>query len=393
MIGNNQNNNSTIPAFLHLGFRPFFFIAAISAVILMIVWLLVQQSILSITNSTANHWHAHEMIFGYSSAVIIGFLLTASKNWSGIQTIYNKKLLALLIIWILGRFLPFVDSSYIIYFAIIDISFLVLSTIAISHPIIKAKLWGNLAIDGKILLLAVAHIIYYLGLFEVIKDGQNYGLYLAFYLIISLLLMMSRRLVPFFIEGALGLKTKLKNSKFLDISSLILFLIFIVLEVFYSGITSNIIAGLLFVIHSIRAFWWFNNGIWGKPLLWSIYLAYCFLALGFGIKFLTGFLSIMPNIDIHAFAFGISLMTLSMMARISLGHTGRNVFNPPKPVNIIFILLSISFVSRVVMPVLLPIYYYHWILTSQILWIISFLIFAWTYAPILFKARIDGRFG
>ncbi|ORU92190.1 MAG: hypothetical protein A6F70_01930 [Cycloclasticus sp. symbiont of Bathymodiolus heckerae] len=82
MANLNQNNTHT-PASLRLGFRPFFFIAGLSGAILMLLWLFVHQGMLSIENTTPMDWHAHEMIFGYSAAVIIGFLLTASKNWSG----------------------------------------------------------------------------------------------------------------------------------------------------------------------------------------------------------------------------------------------------------------------------------------------------------------------
>ena len=86
-------------------------------------------------------------------------------------------------------------------------------------------------------------------------------------------------------------------------------------------------------------------------------------------------------------------MTLSMMARVSLGHTGRNLSQPPKILNTVFILLSLSFVFRVIMPVFMLHHYSYWILASQVLWIISFLIFIWVYTPIFFKARIDGKFG
>lgn len=390
---NIKSNKFSTPAFLHLGFRPFFLIAGISSVVLMLLWLLFYQGILAVTNTTPSNWHAHEMIFGYSAAVIVGFLLTASKNWSKIQTIYNKSLLGLLIVWMTGRFLGFVEIQYLIYQSIIDVSFLILSTIAIAHPIFKAKLWNNIGIVVKIFLFALAHILYYLELFGVIVDGKNYGLYLGFYLIISLLLLLSRRLLPFFIERGLGLKTELKNSRVMDISSLILFSLFIVLEIFFNTIISNVLAGLLFVIHAIRVCWWFDKNIWKKSLLWSIYIAYCLITLGFSIKFLSAIIVIIPNIDVHFFAFGIGLMTLSMMARVSLGHTGRNVFKPPKILNIMFILIIFSFISRVLMPMFLLEYYIYWVLLSQILWITSFSIFVWIYAPLLFKARIDVQFG
>ena len=130
--------------------------------------------------------------------------------------------------------------------------------------------------------------------------------------------MMSRRLLPFFIERGLGLKTELKNSKFLDLLSLFLFLGFMIAEIFFQTIISHTLAGLLFIIHSIKLFNWYHKGIWKKSLLWSIYLAYVFLTLGFGLYVASYFINMMPNISTHSFAFGIALMTAK--------HDGQGVF-------------------------------------------------------------------
>jgi uncharacterized protein involved in response to NO len=226
-----------------------------------------------------------------------------------------------------------------------------------------------------------------------VSQGVYMGIYLGFYLIISLLFMMSRRLLPFFIERGLGLKTELKNSKFLDLSSLFLFLAFIIAEVFFQTIISTILAGLLFIIHSIKLVNWYHQGIWKKSLLWSIYLAYGLLTLGFGLHVASYFVNLMPNISTHSFAFGMALMTLSMMARVSLGHTGRNVFQPPKQINFMFILLTLAFVTRVLLVSIFPEYYVNLIFASQLLWILSFSWFVALYAPMYFQARVDGQFG
>lgn len=393
MINLNQNNNHSTTPLLRLGFRPFFLASGVIAVLAMFMWMLFYLSILKINNISPVDWHAHEMIFAFTSVIIVGFLLTASKNWTGVQTLYGKPLLALLLLWVAGRFWPFIDQKYLIYQAIIDTGFLIISSVAIAYPIIKAKNWNNIGIVIKIMLLAGANILFYLGLLEILNQGVRMGIYLGFYLIISLLFMMSRRLLPFFIERGLGLSTELKNSKFLDLSGLFLFLVFMIVEVFFVSTLSTIIAGILFIIHSIHLFNWYHPKIWTKSLLWSIYLAYGFLTLGFAINVLEYFINIAPNLDAHAFAFGVALMTLSMMARVSLGHTGRNVFDPPKQLNLMFILLVLSFVFRVVLNLFSVEYYAQWIFVSQTLWIISFLIFLAIYAPMFFKARVDGQFG
>jgi uncharacterized protein involved in response to NO len=393
VINLNQNQEYSTKPLLRLGFRPFFFASGVIAIISMLMWMVFFPSFILINNANPIDWHAHEMIFAYASVVTVGFLLTASKNWTGIQTIYNKPLLALALLWVSARFLPFVANEFLVYQAVLDSSFLILSTLAIAWPIIKAKNWNNISIVGKLILLSIAHVLFYLGLLGVISQGVYLGIYLGFYLIISLLFMMSRRLLPFFIERGLGLTTELKNSKFLDLSSLVLFLAFIVVEVFFQTIISTVLAGLLFIIHSIRFANWYHPGVWKKPLLWSIYLSYGFLTLGFGLHVAAYFINMMPNIATHSFAFGIALMTLSMMARISLGHTGRNVFQPPKQINTMFILLTLAFVTRVLLVSVFPEYYASLIFVSQLLWISSFLWFVIIYTPMFFQARIDGQFG
>ena len=393
MIELKQDNRNEIVPFLRLGFRPFFFATGVIAVLSMLMWMVFYPSLILINNANAIDWHAHEMIFAYASAVTVGFLLTASKNWTGIQTLYNKPLLALLMLWAFGRFLPFVANEHLVYQAIIDSIFLVFSSIAIACPIIKAKKYNNLDIVAKVILLAIAHILFYLGLLGAVDQGVYIGIYLGFYLLISLVLMMSRRLLPFFIERGLGLDKPLRNSKLLDLSSLFLFLVFMIIEIFFASPINVFISAVLFVIHSIRLWNWYHPKIWKKPLLWSIYLAYGLITLGFAIYAVGFFISIGPNLDIHAFAFGLALMVLSMMARVSLGHTGRDVFNPPKHLNSMFVLLVLSFIFRVWMVMFDIEHYVEWIFASQLLWICAFVLFLIIYTPMFFKARVDGAPG
>jgi len=388
-MSSNQDNI----AISRLGFRPFFFIAGASGVAFMVLWLFTYQGILSVANTTPADWHAHEMIFGYASVVIIGFLLTASKNWTGVQTLHGKPLLGLALLWVLGRFFLIADTDLLFYHALIDTGFLVLATFAITYPIVKSQKWRNLVIVSKVFLLACAHIMYYFGLFGVVANGQKYGLYFGFYIIISLLLMMSRRLLPFFITKGLGLQRELKNSKVADLLSLAFFVLFVIADVFFTTVISNILAGLLFVVHAVRAYWWYDKGIWKKPLLWSIYLAYCFLVVGFGLKCASAFVFIMPNLDLHALAFGLGLMSLALMARVSLGHTGRSINEPPAGINLAFVLLVISFICRVILPIFFIGHYIDLVFIAQISWSLSFAIFAWLYTPMLFSARIDGKPG
>lgn len=371
--------------FLTLGFRPLFFVAGVSAAVFMAIWAIMLQSNVVWVNLSMAHWHAHEMIFAYTMAVIAGFLLTAVKNWTGIASISGLPLLFLVLLWLLARFLPFVAGFPLALQAIVDVGFLFLTTIFIAIPIFKARAWQHIGIIAKVLLLGVAHLIFYLGLLGVLDNGVNIGLYGSFYLILALIFVMSRRIVPFFIEKGLGLTQPLKNPIWLDRTSLVLFVLYAVFEVFYSNHLIFIVALLLFVLHTIRLVNWYQNGIWHKTLLWSLYLAYMFLILGFGLKALSFFITISPYIILHSFALGVGMITIAMMSRVALGHTGRNIFTPPKALFWIFLLLSFAFIFRVLLPLFTLQYYYLWVLIAQIFWITAFGIFVMIYTPILFK--------
>ena len=123
-------------------------------------------------------------------------------------------------------------------------------------------------------------------------------------------------------------------------------------------------------------------------------MGYGWIVAGFILRVLSGWLELNPMFAVHAFTYGgIGMMTIGMMARVALGHTGRDVFNPPKVLNTIFILLFAGSVVRVILPIIFPDYYSILILVSQVLWIVAFIEFVLTYATMLVKPRVDGKCG
>ena len=131
-----------------------------------------------------------------------------------------------------------------------------------------------------------------------------------------------------------------------------------------------------------------------KPLLWVLYIGYAWIVLGFALKALSILTNVSPFLALHAFAYGgVGMITSGMMARVSLGHTGNNVFEPPKVLQLIFALLFIGAFVRVILPIFLGYYYLQLIEVSQILWIVAFSLFFIRYAPMLIKVRVDGRYG
>lgn len=385
-------------AFLQLGFRPFFTAAMSFAVFSIAVWMLIYLLgwSLPVRQYASMTWHAHEMIFGYGMAVAAGFLLTAIRNWTGIQTLQNKLLLVLFVLWLVARGLPFV-LPYSLYWllAVTDLSFTLFLVLATSLPIIKARQWNNVAFPGKMLLMLVANTLFYFGLLGVWPMGLHIGLYAGFYTLVALIFTMGRRIIPFFIEKGVDESFTPKNRKWLDISNLVLFLLFAVVDIFYPTSTvALLLAGLLFLLNGLRLYDWYTHGIWQKPLLWSLYLGYVWLVFGFLLKLLSLVFSISPFLAIHSFAYGgIGLITVGMMTRVALGHTGRNVFDPPRILPWVYGLLLMGAFVRVVLPLLDMQLYTVWIGLAQGLWIVAFLILSIVYMPMLIKPRVDGRPG
>ncbi|MDX2457203.1 MAG: NnrS family protein [Gammaproteobacteria bacterium] len=384
-------------AILNLGFRPFFAGAAVFSVLSMLVWMgsyvfgwQWQQAGLP-----AMIWHAHEMIFGYGMAVIAGFLLTAIKNWTGVQTLYGIPLLLLFLLWLTARLLLAGGDGVLAWAALADGLFNLLLVAALAWPIFKVRQFKQFGILSKVILLMLANLLFYAGALEIYPWGLQAGLYSGVYLILALIFVMSRRVLPFFIERGVGQPVTLTNRAWLDGASLFLFVAFWLADIIEpDSLLVAWLAGVLCVLHAIRLAGWYVAGIWGQPLLWVLYLAYVAVAIGFALKVAVYMFGISPFLPLHAFTYGgTGLFTLGMMARVTLGHTGRNILEPPTAVAWMFGLLAIGSVIRVVLPLFDAAHYIFWVGVSQALWIIAFSLFAWVFLPMLFRPRTDGKFG
>jgi uncharacterized protein involved in response to NO len=384
-------------ALLNLGFRPFFLGAAVFAVISIIAWTFVYTLAMPVpmASMTPFQWHAHEMIYGFSLAVIAGFLLTAARNWTGIDTLHGTPLLGLFGLWAAARVSMLFGTALLELAALFDILFILALTAAVASPIIRARMWRQVGILSKLVLMAAGSIVFYLGSFGYLESGLHWGVYGGLYLVIGLVLTMGRRVIPFFIERGVGYPVTLFNSKWIDISSLVLFLALFIAELFIADRRLvPWLAGALFAVNAVRLAGWHTPGIWKKPLLWSLYVAYAFIVAGFLLLAFNGFTGVSRFVAIHGFAYGgIGLITLSMMVRVSLGHTGRDIHSPPGAATWAMLALTAGALFRVLLPVLFPGQYLAWVAASQLLWLVAFAILAKVLLPILTAPRTDGQFG
>ena len=210
-------------------------------------------------------------------------------------------------------------------------------------------------------------------------------------MIIALILIMGRRVIPFFIEKGVKYPVIMFNSKWLDIPIMALFVLFSISELFLNApLLTALLALVLFALNSARLIGWYTTGIWKQSLLWSLYISFWLISFGFLLFAGSWFLDIPKLIAIHALTVGgIGIITLGMMCRVTLGHTGRDVYQPPKGVAYALIAIVLSAVIRIIFPLFDALHYELWVGLSQICWIVAFLIFTITYAPILTKEKMN----
>jgi uncharacterized protein involved in response to NO len=388
MLASIRGIKSSQPRFplFSLGFRPFFFGASVFSALTIGLWMAIYifQFSLPLKTLSTSQWHAHEMIYGYALAVIAGFLLTAVRNWTRLSTPQGWRLAAMFFLWAAARCLYAFGTHYLLAAAGFDLLFITSLIGAVLLPVVRTRQWRQLAIVAKLLFLGFAHLSFYLGVFGHLAGGVYWGLYGGLYLVISLIMTMGARVIPTFIENGVGYEVELSNPKWINLTSLIIFLFFFIAELFVMRpIVTAAAAALLFMVTTIRLFGWHTPGIWRKPLLWSLYLSFVFIDAGFLLFALSPFVGFSRFLAIHAMTFGgIGLITMGMMSRVALGHSGRSIHYPPKTVAVSFGGLAVGAVVRVLFPLMWPPLYVTWIAISQAIWIASFLIFAALYARI-----------
>lgn len=381
-------------AVLNLGFRPFFALAAVFSILATAGWLGAWLLGLEWPGGgmAAMTWHAHEMIFGYAMAVVAGFLLTAARNWTGVQTLRGVPLLLLASYWLAARVLLALGEAVpLLWAAIADCLFNSLLLAAVACPVIRVRQYRQVGILSKVALLLVANLLFYAGMLGLFPQGTRAGLYTGIYMIVALILVMARRVLPFFIEKSLAVPA-LKNPGWLDVSSLVLFLVFWLVDIWRpDSAMVAALAGLLCLLHGARLAGWYRPGLMRVPLLWVLFLAYAALVLGFALKAGVYLFGLSPMPALHAFSYGgIGLFTLGMMVRVTLGHTGRNIQEPPAVVPFMFVLLAVGTLVRVVLPLLDPVHQPVWIAVAGCLWILPFGLFLASFLPMLLQPRADG---
>ena len=378
-----------------LGFRPFFLLSALFAMLSIALWVPTFVGWLPLNSYYGQiGWHSHEMIFGYSAAVMAGFLLTAVRNWTDMATLQGRSLAALSLLWCLGRILPFFPSALPAgSIALVDLSFLPLLAVGIGVPLVRRGERRNWLFLPLIALFWFANLLIHLALLGVAPNLAHRAILLGLDLVVLLIVIMGGRVIPFFTERALQ-GALIKRRRAIEWLALISVIAFAIAEFFFiDPRVAGVFAGVAAIANGIRLGGWYTQRVWRVPLLWVLHLGYGWIVAGFLLKAGSALGVVPPQFTLHAFSVGgIGVLTVGMMARVSLGHTARPLKVGPG-MTFAFAAVNLAAVIRGLLPIFYPQWFFQLVILSGALWLVAFAIFIVVYAPILIQPRLDGRAG
>lgn len=379
------------PAILSYGFRPFFLAAAFYAALGIPTWLWMYREGLSAAGPFPGMaWHIHEMIFGYLGAVLAGFILTAIPNWTGRLPLSGPPLVGLVALWALGRIASGFVAAPMAAMAL-DLAFPVALMAAAWREVAAGRNWRNAPVVLLLTLFGVANGLHHLEMMGVVSEGLAVRLGLG--IIAMLIALIGGRLVPSFTHNWLA---KRANSRLpavfgnLDKIALLVTAAALLLWVWRPelGVTGAmlILAGALLAARLMR---WHGLATLGEPLLFILHLGYAWLAVSLACLGASVLIAdaLHASAALHALTAGaVGTMTLAVMTRATLGHTGRALEADGWTVAI-YAAVTVGAVLRVAAP-LLPSLYLNLLLLGGAAWSLAFVLFILRYGPMLWKPRL-----
>jgi len=378
-------------ALLALGFRPFYLLAALLAALYVPLWLLAYSGAAVLTPALpALLWHAHEMVFGFACAVIVGFLLTAGQSWTGLATPKGWSLAGMAGLWLAGRVallvLPAAPA------AVIDVAFLPVCAIALGRVLWRAGSRRNYFILVILAVLSLANLGFHAGANAWLGISPLVCAHVAVALISTLATVIAGRIIPGFTANAL--KTVPRRSEAVDrlaIGATAAALLLWALGV--TGILTGCIAGFAALLQIWRSLGWRPGPTWRVPLLWILHLSHAWLPVALVGIAVHAFGGLADVFVLHLLTVGvISGLILAMITRTALGHTGRPLRAGPFEI-MAYVLLEIAVLLRVLPALLAPQWYLAGLVLAGVAWSAAFIVYLLRYVPILLLPRVDGRPG
>lgn len=380
---------------LRLGFRPFYLLAGLAAIAVIGLWLLAFTGHLQFGHYLQGvFWHSHEMVFGFQTAVIAGFLFTAVRNWTGLPTPTGIMLGLIALLWIAARVL--VVTGPVPLAVVVDVAFLPVVAIAVAIPIFRSKNARNVKIVGILIAMSLLHAGFHLALAGQLPAWLSRpSLFTFIDAVVVLFALVGGRVIPAFTRNAVP-GSNPRHEKWLEVTAFGSLILIALVTLF--GETMPLPSWLLLVLllvaavaHFLRLALWQPQLTVTNPLLWMMPLAYSWLPVALLLRALSTVAVVAPSSWIHALTMGaLSSLMMAMMMRSALGHTGRALAASRADMSA-FLLLQLAAITRVLAGTMDD--YRVAAILSGTLWMLAFAIFLLRYAPMLVSARVDGKPG
>jgi uncharacterized protein involved in response to NO len=379
-------------AWLALGFRPFYLLAALLAACSVPVWVAQFFGILPRAGFVAPMaWHMHEMVFGFAVAVIAGFLFTAVRNWTGLPTPTGRTLGALASLWLVGRIFMLTGPGWAA--AMADVAFLPAIAWFLWQPLRRARNRNQFFV-AILLLLAAMNAGFHLAHADVIAPAPVVWVHAALLLVVLVVAIMGGRVIPAFTRNAIP-AARMRSLPGIEAASPAV--LAATLVAWTAGLPDAIVALLAFataLVHALRLWSWNPWTTRSSPILWILHVSYAWIALGMLLlaAALAGIAGSASS-AMHALGVGaVGGMIIGMITRTARGHTGRPLKAEAAEVTA-YVLVQLAAAIRVFVPLLLPQAYTFALAASALLWSAAFAIYCAVYWPILTRPRIDGKPG
>ncbi|MDG1997156.1 MAG: NnrS family protein [Emcibacteraceae bacterium] len=379
---------------LSSGFRVFFPLGALGAILLLPFWVLLITGVVDYlpSNFSASAWHQHEMIFGVFAPIIIGFLFTAVPNWTGKPSPKGVPLAALGLLWIAGRFVVFYSAELPMMFPVlVDVLLLPLAIMGIAPAIFKSGSKRNYFLPIMLMIFAGFNLCSHLAANDIIDFDENNFFIAALLFVVMLMNVIGGRVAPNFLKNKYKNVQQFSHKAILPISmiSIIVTMFSIIFSAPMMIIgTSSLIAGLSILIRVIGWKGWIAIK---DPLMFILHIGVLWIAFGFLLMSYANFMDdTYMVLSYHAFSIGAAgSLTLGVMTRAMIGHSGLPMENE-KFITFYLILINIAALSRILAPILFTDYYVGLLFISGMSWVLAYLMFLVRFLPVVLKPRADG---
>src|SRR6056297_1284618 len=381
------------PALLSYGFRPFFLLGAIWAALAMALWVLMLAGLIALpTRFDPVSWHGHAFLFGYLGAVIAGFLLTAVPNWTGRLPVTGWWLGGLVALWAAGRVAVMTSALLPVWAApAVDLAFPLALGAVILREIVAGRNWRNLVVLGLLAVFTLANLIFHVEAARGVYAAQGVGLRLGVSSVIGMIALIGGRIVPSFTRNWLVKRgsTRLPAPPMQRFDKVTLLATFLALLAWTLGPHHAATgAGFLGIaaLHGARLARWRGHRTVAEPLVLVLHVAYALVPLGalaLGLSILRPGLIGGASAQHVWMAGALGLMTLAVMTRATLGHTGQ-ALHSDGPTVAIYAALVGSVIARLLAD-LLPAHIGYEI--SAVLWVTAFAGFAIFFGPSLLRRK------